>query len=216
MLANLVASSSDEQSAPFASAVDSMCGSMFLPREERSNRFATFVSALEAAELEQLCKDMKTEANTKLSIEEFARQGRFPDQETLSDPAALLIYLRTLVGGPVVPTQSYKQALLRPDLAAQKIKDSDAEKWELLQHVARQIAHYKAQGKNYSRNDRSTIEKLEQEMLPYILRPSKDSMSVPTWDRPVAMKAMKKIMKIAEDEPAALCVINVYDLQICS
>jgi hypothetical protein len=155
MLANLVASSSDEQSAPFASAVDSMCGSMFLPREERSNRFATFVSALEAAELEQLCKDMKTEANTKLSIEEFARQGRFPDQETLSDPAALLIYLRTLVGGPVVPTQSYKQALLRPDLAAQKIKDSDADR----------------------------------------------SMSVPTWDRPVAMKAMKKIMKIAEDEP---------------
>ena len=169
MLANLVASSSDEQSAPFASAVDSMCGSMFLPREERSNRFATFVSALEAAELEQLCKDMETEANTKLSIEEFARQGRFPDQETLSDPAALLIYLRTLVGGPVVPTQSYKQALLRPDLAAQKIKDSDADR----------------------------------------------SMSVPTWDRPVAMKAMKKIMKIAEDEPAALCVINVYDLQIC-
>ena len=39
-----------DKSGCFASAVDSMMGSMFLPKDERASKLSNFVSALDAAQ----------------------------------------------------------------------------------------------------------------------------------------------------------------------
>ncbi len=180
-------------------AVDAMMGGMFVDAATREQHFGQFLSALDVAELEKLQADLAAQAETKRSVAEFLDKGEFPDAETLSNPKALLEYLRGL-NGPVVPTKYYKAMMVNPENAMGRLKTLEEEKYATLCNVARQVKRYKARGKDY-RRECGMMEDLEKEILKYVMRPTHQP-KLGGNDDVRAMRAMRRTFKQVEKEDA--------------
>jgi hypothetical protein len=178
----------------YAEAVDTMHESMRLPKLQRQSSFKGFVSRLKAAELEGLAQDMRDEAYRRKELSTFAKLGVFPDEDTLREPAALLTFFRLLVSCPLVPIAQYNLALANPLAIAEHMRRHQSEQWKLIQGVARQLDRYRVRSVDYRKGyERENIERLEKELLPFLLRPDPNRLGLPDGDFARAMAMMRAL-----------------------
>ena len=75
------------------------------------------------------------------------------------------------------------------------------EKWALVQGVARQLAIYRTRGKDFrDGHGRDTLDSLEKEILPYILRPYGQRSDIPEPEFGAAMVMMHTLFELVAKE----------------